>query len=1757
MRLKLQALNLFGFAAVRCFSACAIIVLFTAIMSSPVSADDCPSGDCTQPDCTAEGLSEAPCETPDTSRARGAMQDSNRFIEPGFSFGGDKLPPNSEKLLPDEKFTLWVQDESQFRPQLDDQVAYETRTVQAVNTVKLTGRVKPIGFEAGQADIPAESIEQLRNVLADMHDRTNVRLHFIGHTDNQPLSSAGRAQYGDNYGLSAARAQMAAEFFQRQLDLPPKAVSFEGRGPDEPIASNDTPRGRALNRRVEVEVWYDEVAEKEVKEEVIDQPELTRIPVCRVHERCIYRRLVGNYAKIQVKNAVSPLRYEGTQVDVDEQHLQQIRHALNDVKDMPHVTVRVIGHTDNQPLTGAARRIYGDHLNLSKALANRVAQVIQDTFHLSNSAISSTGKGETAPVAANTTAAGRALNRRIEIEIWHDDPRGEDASEPQVCPGDVQAEMVTEVYQDDKPVIPFKNGDPVYPSGFEQRVRRILETLKDKSNVRINVVGHTTNERLSRRAAAIYGDQFGLSKARAERVVKYLHEELGLPEEQLKSEGRGFLEPLNEKDDSPFAIKTFSRLGLEEDVVNPNDARVELEFLYDELAEAQQDPNLEIIRVQQEEAPVSPFALHPIRVSVDGKPLDDSHLHSADIQRCTDTALDQADIRLRYDNLRQTPRLNVQAVPATIAFWDDPDTPVMDNKLSFKGYANYPAFISRAEVRIYEAGQSLQTAPLEVLPLNGDMFAEWWWIPEIRPFEGPVKELRYVLRVYDEQGRYDETAPKPLWVVNRLKSPEFLENMDKEAEQRVVYGESHLARQGIPLNGGTITVSGDKIPDGYSVWVMNQRVPADDEGKFAIEQIIPDGLHSVEVALLDAQGNGSLYLRDLQLKSSDWFSVGIADLTLGIDNTNGPARLVTQDETHYNSEFWADGRLAFYTKGKTEGDWTITASADSREEPIENLFTDLDKKDPDAVFRRLDPDYYYPTFGDDSTTVEDAPTSGKFYVKAEKNKSYGMWGNFDTKIYDTDLAQVDRALYGADLHYESPASTEYGESRTRGELFVAEPGTVLSREEFRGTGGSLYFLQKRDITQGSERLRIEVRDKDSGIVLQTRTLIYAQDYDIDYIQGRVLLNQPLPSTVDDNLLVQNGSLAGNPVYLVVRYEYTPGFEAIQDTSTGGRVSRWFGDKVKLGATFMNQDQLGIQQELSGVDITVRKTAETYLKVESASSRGPAFGQTFSQDGGFLFNDFDSTVDPDEAAGAYRLEAAASLNDLFTGVPGQVTFYVQEREAGFSAPGQLTNTQVSQTGVATNVPIGEKWSVYGKLDDREQEEGLSNSALEVDARYKLNDHWRLSSGLRADEREDNSVVSPVTQTTGRRSDLAFEAAYDSLADWSAYTFVQSTLHQDETRPENDRAGVGGAYQVTDRLKLDAEVSNGDGGSGGKLGVDYLVTDRTNLYLAYALEPERSDTGLRGRNGRATTGFRTRYSDALSVFGEERLLFGDQPTGLTHAYGLDFAPADRWTFGLSMEAGTLEDNDTGAKIERTAASLSAGYGGDRFNYATAIEWRNDVTDTSERRTTLLRNNLSLQLTPDWRTIAKLNIADSKSSLGEFYDGDFTEFVLGYAYRPVAHDRLNVLFKYTFFENLPAPEQQTVTGTRADFIQRSNIISVDATYDLTRRWTLGAKLARRNGEVALERSDPVFFESNANLYIVRADWHVVRTWDWLIEGRALDVQQAEDRRSGFLTAVYKHLGNNFKLGGGYNFTDFSDDLTRLSFDSQGFFVNIIGKF
>ena len=1649
-------------------------------------------------------------------------------------------------LPTDQSLTPWIHDPAIFEKDEGDRTEMRKVVEQDFKTIKLDNLVPPIHFGLGDIEITENYLKILRDVLDSMRDRANVRLHFVGHADYLPLRGELIEWYGDNVGLSRERAGTVAEYCQRALNLPPEAISYEGLGDSQPKADNTTDEGRQLNRRVEVQVWYDEIIENQEEKEVVVPHEVNRIKVCRTETVCKLRYKDGHAHRARIKNLISPLHYDKGMLGVPEKFLQQVRRAMTNLGGKQNLVVKFTAYTDNIPLKGRDKRIYGNFIGLSKAVARRVALAVQDDLGLPNAAIETDGRGALQPVTSNDTQKGRALNRRVEVEFWHDDPLQDLPDEPQLCPDAAGTKTVTRVYDSASggidPIL-FENGKPVIPDGYTEHLRRIMDEISDKTHVRLRFVGYTGNKRLDRRTAAVYGDDIGLSMARARRAMAAVSEQMGLTEGQAEFDGRGYIQS--------------------DDVVNSgfiesDMSRVKVQVVYDELILRDDYEGVEITPLTREVSIGNPFALNLMRITVDGKPMDDPGKCSSDVQRCTDVALENAQIQFKHDNLKLEPRLNVTAWPITIRYQDLPDTAFVENLVRFRLYTNYRSFIERAEIRIFEEAQSVRDVPMEVIAMDADGIAQWQH--EFATFSAPVRKLKYLVRVYDDKGLFDETTPQLLWVTDQI-DPSIVE-ADPGKKLLTGYGESRIASRNIPLSGGTVQAHGTDVPEGHSVWMAGYAVPVDEKGNFVAEEILPEGMHTVEVAVLDQFGNGDLFLRYLALKKSDWFTVGIADMTLSGNKTSGPAELLAPDKPQYSEDMSLQGRLAFYTNGKFENGWSLTASADTREEPLDEIFSNFMDKSPDALFRRMDPDYHYPTFGDDSTVAEDAPTNGKFYVKVKKEETYGLWGNFKIGYTDTDLAHVDRGLYGANLHFQPTDTTSFGEPRFVLDGFGADPGTVAGRDEFRGTDGSLYFLRRQDVLEGSERVRIEIRDKDSGIVLGVKNLTPVLDYDIDYLQGRILLSQPLSATADDGLLVSSESISGHPVFLVVRYEFTPGFDDPNTLAAGGRIHYWFNDHVKIGLTASRDEEEDIENSLGGADLTLRMSSASWLKLETGLTKGPGTLDTTSKDGGYTFDPIDAFDDNEIEASAYRVDASLGLKDFFENGRGRMSFYLQDLEGGYSAPGMVTDRDLTKYGGTAELPLTDRLSARLKMDKQDQQDGLETDAGELNLDYRIGEHWTLGSGVRYDSREDNSAQPPATQEEGDRMDATVRLLYDSHSRWTTYGLVQETIQTNGNREDNGRIGVGGSLRLTDRFNVTGEFSEGDLGTGGKLGTEYLYSDRTTLYSNYTLENERTDNGLLARRGKMASGFRTRYSDSASVYFEERYTHGDVPTGLTHSTGVKLVAFDRVNLGANLDLGTLKDPYTSAELERTALGVSAGYGFDKLKIASALEYRVDNieqpnTSFSKRTSWLFKNSLKYQLSEDWRIIGKLNYSVSESSMGDYYNGDYTEAVLGYAYRPVQHDRLNALVKYTYFYNLPSVDQVSGTNTALDYVQRSHIGSIDVMYDLTSRWTVGGKVAYRFGQVALDRENPDYFDSRARLYVLRADWHFSYHWDALIEGRWLDLPDAEDSRSGVLLGIYRHLGNHIKVGVGYNFSDFSDDLTQLDYKHQGLFINLIGKY
>ncbi|HWC20037.1 MAG TPA: hypothetical protein VG498_23690, partial [Terriglobales bacterium] len=502
---------------------------------------------------------------------------------------------------------------------------------------------------------------------------------------------------------------------------------------------------------------------------------------------------------------------------------------------------------------------------------------------------------------------------------------------------------------------------------------------------------------------------------------------------------------------------------------------------------------------------------------------------------------------------------------------------------------------------------------------------------------------------------------------------------------------------------------------------------------------------------------------------------------------------------------------------------------------------------------------------------------------------------------------------------------------------------------------------------------------------------------------------------------------------------------------------------------------------------------------------------------------------------------------------------QHLDAGYSAPGQATFKDTEQYGGMFKMPVTHRLSLTAKGDQRTEDQGLETRAVELDMGFKLTDKWSFSTGVRNDLRRDRSPVVPLTQEQGERTDAVAQVKFDPGGVWRAYGFVQDTVATNGNRLDNGRIGAGGSYRLTERFRIDGEASNGELGLGGKIGTSFLYSERTNLYLNYSLENERADNGQEVRQGSLIYGEKRRLSDSSSVYVEERYQDGGSLSGLTHATGINLVTKERWNFGGSAEFGKLRDSQTSAETNRKAAGVRLGYGREKIQFSSAVEYRRDDAEqpdaTHTLRTLLLfRNNFKLQLTPDWRMIGKLDHSVSDSSLGEFFGGGYTEAVLGYAYRPVLHDRLSALAKYTYFYNVPTTDQFTAQNTPAEFIQKSHIGSVDLTYDLTAKWSIGGKYAHRLGEVSLDRTQPEFFDSPAHLGVLRMDWRFLTGWESMAEMRMLELPDISQTRSGALAAIYRYIGKNLKVGTGYNFTDFSDDLTDLKYNHRGVFFNVI---
>lgn len=193
-----------------------------------------------------EETSNTPTEA--TVYFKGEVEDSTR-TDPGWgTYQSDPLPPGEYlvKVNPDNPMLFPSIERADVTP--GDTVTsdlYVSREVRANVLMTLY-----LNFETGKADIlPAHEpiLDTIAPILKDNADR-GLLIEIAGHTDNVPVVYC---PYGDNQRLSEARAEAIRTYLTEKHGLSEKMFFCKGYGETEPIASNDDPEGRAMNRRIE------------------------------------------------------------------------------------------------------------------------------------------------------------------------------------------------------------------------------------------------------------------------------------------------------------------------------------------------------------------------------------------------------------------------------------------------------------------------------------------------------------------------------------------------------------------------------------------------------------------------------------------------------------------------------------------------------------------------------------------------------------------------------------------------------------------------------------------------------------------------------------------------------------------------------------------------------------------------------------------------------------------------------------------------------------------------------------------------------------------------------------------------------------------------------------------------------------------------------------------------------------------------------------------------------------------------------------------------------------------------------------------------------------------------------------------------------------------------------------------------------------------------------------------------------------------
>jgi chemotaxis protein MotB len=254
--------------------------------------------------------------------------------------------------------------------------------------------------------VDADKFEKISISLSNAVGIFNGGLSSVGEGN---LISSGMTQLNelDEFYNSMGKASVeSGEDISAEENDGTESSGEGSQGVETPTGNGDAKLSEAL-KRIEKEMesasafMYDELSDLTGQYSLGDYVELSIDPEYRFVQLTLKGSVLYDSGKADIKDAAKPI-------------MDKIGQML---LNFSGYTIEITGHTDNVPMSSSA---FQDNNWLSSARALNAAEYLIKNSKLDPQHLKYSGRGEYEPIDSNTTALGRAKNRRIEIKIYNE-----------------------------------------------------------------------------------------------------------------------------------------------------------------------------------------------------------------------------------------------------------------------------------------------------------------------------------------------------------------------------------------------------------------------------------------------------------------------------------------------------------------------------------------------------------------------------------------------------------------------------------------------------------------------------------------------------------------------------------------------------------------------------------------------------------------------------------------------------------------------------------------------------------------------------------------------------------------------------------------------------------------------------------------------------------------------------------------------------------------------------------------------------------------------------------------------------------------------------------------------------------------------------------------------------------------------------------------------------------------------------------------